>query len=108
MSNAIPQFSPRRPRFGQMSLLLIGGAVLVALAAAVTVALRHDSADANGLRQADQFAVRKGAFDITIPVSGELAALKQIEIRNLLDSRAVISELVPEGTFVHKGDVLFR
>ena len=37
-------------------------------------------------------------FDILLPVSGELAAQKQVEVRNRIEQRAVIKEIVPEGT----------
>ncbi|MEM7228482.1 MAG: efflux RND transporter periplasmic adaptor subunit [Planctomycetota bacterium] len=54
-------------------------------------------------------AAKTGGFDITIPASGELAALRQTEIRNRLEStRAVIKEIIDEGKRVKKGDILFR
>jgi len=56
----------------------------------------------------DQYVVERGSFNISVPASGELAALNQIEIRNRLDYRAVITEVVKEGTYVKKGDVLVR
>ncbi|MHC4142197.1 MAG: hypothetical protein ACYSUF_10085, partial [Planctomycetota bacterium] len=34
---------------------------------------------------ADEHAVRRGSFEISVPASGELAAKEQIEIRNKLD-----------------------
>jgi len=43
-----------------------------------------------------------------IPVSGELAAVRQVEIRNQLESRSVITEILDEGTQVKKGDVVVR
>ncbi len=56
----------------------------------------------------DQFTVRRGTFDITVPSSGELSALKQVEIRNTYEYRAVITEIIDEGKTVKKGDTLFR
>lgn len=56
----------------------------------------------------DVHVVQKGDFDISIPASGEFAALNQIEVKNQLETRAVITEIVEEGTHVKKGDVLFR
>lgn len=47
-------------------------------------------------------------FDMIIPVSGELAALRQVEVRNLLEGRSVITEIVAEGLRVQKGDVLVK
>src|SRR6185503_2629442 len=40
--------------------------------------------------------------------SGELSALKQIEIRNKVDGKATINEIVAEGTSVNTGDVILR
>jgi len=56
----------------------------------------------------DLHTVEKSSFDMVLPVSGELAAQQQVEIRNKLESRAVITEIVTEGTRVSKGDVVVR
>ncbi len=61
-----------------------------------------------GARGLDLHTVARTDFDIAIPVSGELAALRQVEVRNLLEGRAVITEIVPEGRRVAKGDVLLK
>jgi HlyD family secretion protein len=55
---------------------------------------------------ADEHAVRRGSFEISVPASGELAAKEQIEIRNKLDYRAVITQVIDEGEIVKTGDVL--
>ena len=52
--------------------------------------------------------VERGNFDITVPTSGELSALEQVNIHNVLELNAVIIELVDEGTRVGAGDVLLR
>ena len=41
------------------------------------------------------FEVNRGAFEIRIPATGELAAARQIEIKNMLESRAVIARWCP-------------
>ena len=56
----------------------------------------------------DIYAVHSGGFKITIPASGELAALQQVEISSGLEGRAVITEIVDEGVMVEKGDILIR
>lgn len=61
-----------------------------------------------GARGLDLHTVARTDFDIAIPVSGELAALRQVEVRNLLEARAVITEIVPEGRRVAKGEVLLK
>ncbi len=57
---------------------------------------------------AEAQVVERGGFDITVPTSGQLAALMQIDIRNELENNAVITELIDEGSLVAKGDVLLR
>jgi len=57
---------------------------------------------------ADLFPVERADFDMVIPVTGELAAQRQVEIRNKLESRALITEIVAEGQSVQKGEVLVR
>ena len=52
--------------------------------------------------------VARGDFMISIPASGELSANKLVEIRNPLETRGIIMEIVGEGTSVKKGDVLVR
>lgn len=54
------------------------------------------------------YETERGDFDMVIPVSGELVAARQIEVRNKLDGRAVITEIVPEGRSVKQGEVLLR
>ncbi len=81
---------------------------LAAVLGATTLFVRSTSSvgDENGA--ADRHVVRRGSFDITVPASGELAALKQIEIRNRLETRAVITEITEEGKTVKAGDILLR
>jgi multidrug efflux pump subunit AcrA (membrane-fusion protein) len=56
----------------------------------------------------DVHNVARGDFMISIPASGELSANKLVEIRNPLETRGIIMEIVGEGTSVKKGDVLVR
>ena len=88
-------------------MILVVVAVVVAAAGILGLTMRGGG---EGGRRAssDLSSVRRGSFDITIPTSGELTAQDQIEIRNRLDKRAVITEIVPEGTWVKPGDVLLR
>lgn len=57
---------------------------------------------------ADIAIARIQSFDIATTASGELQAKNQIEIRSLLESQSTITEVVPEGTLVKKGDLLVR
>jgi HlyD family secretion protein len=56
----------------------------------------------------DLLPVERSNFDMVIPVTGELAAQRQIEIRNKLESRALITEIMAEGQAVKQGEVLVR
>ncbi|MFZ4749100.1 MAG: HlyD family efflux transporter periplasmic adaptor subunit [Phycisphaerales bacterium] len=67
-----------------------------------------DAAATQAVAARDLHTVEKGSFDMILPVSGELAAQQQVELRNKLETRAVITEIAPEGTRVSKGDVLVR
>jgi len=58
--------------------------------------------------RSDIFLARRGSFDVTIPASGELNALRQSEISSQLEVRAVITEIIDEGVTVRKGDLLIR
>ncbi len=66
------------------------------------------SAEPSSLTARDVHTVERSSFDMVLPVSGELAAQRQVEIRNKLETRAVITEIVPEGTRVTKGAVVVR
>lgn len=48
------------------------------------------------------------SFTITTLANGELEAKNQLEIRNRVESRTAIVEIVPEGTTVRRGEVLIR
>jgi len=96
-------------RRGGVGLSVLGVAVLLALGLGAFLWWTSRSADAgSGATAADIFEVERGSFDVAIPASGELAALKQIEIRNPIEGRAVITYIVDEGVRVQKGDVLVR
>ncbi|MDP6541608.1 MAG: HlyD family efflux transporter periplasmic adaptor subunit [Phycisphaerales bacterium] len=68
----------------------------------------NDNGNGDGLGAGALYEVSRGGFEITVPTSGELAALEQVNIHNELESGAVIIELVDEGTKVVAGDVLLR
>lgn len=84
----------------------------LALVAVITAAgCNREPGDSGNVRtasQVDLYSVERTDFDMAIPVSGELAAMRQIEVRNRLESRAVITEIIPEGKSVRKGEVVLR
>ncbi len=102
MNNAL---SNRRAGTTVVVVTIIGLATVLGTA---TLLVRSNPSVGNGNGAADRHVVRRGSFDITIPTSGELAALHQIEIRNKMKSRGVLTEIVSEGTTVKEGDVLLR
>ena len=59
-------------------------------------------------QSADVARAQMTSFEITTLASGELEARNQVEIRSEVESATTIVEIVPEGTFVKRGDVLVR
>jgi multidrug resistance efflux pump len=108
-----PGSRPRlRTRTGQITLLIVGGvaALVVVGIAALLIGGGSDASGGGGGGggSSDRHIVRRGGFQITIPVLGELQAQEQIEIRNRMDTQAIITEIIPEGTWANTGDVLLR
>ena len=85
-------------------------AILVGLGLVATAALvvHNGSPAAEGAAGDDSFVVQRGGFEITIPASGELEAKEQIDVRNKLEHRAILTWIIEEGATVKAGDVLFR
>ena len=82
--------------------------VIVTGAAMTTLVVRNGSSSGTEAGSEGTYIVRRDSFDITVPASGELAALEQIEIRNRLETQAVITEITEEGKTVKAGDMLIR
>ena len=97
----------RRAR-GQSTLIVVIIVALVAVVGAMAFFLGTGSASRDGDRSGDLYTARLGTFDITVPSSGELAALNSVEIRNKLEVRATITWIIEEGTTAKAGDVLIR
>jgi HlyD family secretion protein len=96
------------PRGAATATIVIGVVIVIAAVAGAVLLLRGGSGGATGNGTPDTFLVQRGSFDITIPASGELAALKQTEISSQLESRATITYIIEEGVQVEPGDVLIR
>ena len=82
--------------------------VVLGLSALATWALRSGGAGDGADEIHELFEVARGSFEIRIPATGELAAARQIEIKNRLESRAIITEVAEEGTIVKIGDLLVK
>lgn len=68
-------------------------------------------AERNGAaaRAASEFAsVTKASFDINTIATGELRAKEETTIRSLLEAESTIVQIVNEGTFAKKGDLLIE
>ena len=89
-------------------VLVAAGAAMIMLGAAWLAS--DDSEGSNVVdEQADLYTIELGSFDITIPASGELSALDQVEVRCELDgNNNALVEIVDEGINVKQGDLLFR
>lgn len=104
-TNAI---SRRRRGMTSTGVLVAAGAALIMLGAA-WLASDGSGSSSGVVEQADLYVVEVGSFDITIPASGELAALEQVEVRCELDgNNNALVEIVDEGINVAEGDLLFR
>lgn len=102
-----PLRRPTSPPRGSTTAFIIGALVLAVLVV-VGLMVFPDSQRSSRGQADDLYTVQRGDFSITIPASGELLAREQIEIRNRLESRAEITEIIDEGTYVEEGDVLMR
>lgn len=102
----------RKTRLGAVTATLISAIALIGVLLggffifSNVVSGRADGSAAD--RRGDIFVVRQGSFDISVVASGELTALNQIEIRNPIEGRAVITWIIDEGVRVKMGDVLIR
>jgi HlyD family secretion protein len=91
----LPPPLQRRPvLFAAAAILLLGLVVLILRPAAGTGA-------STGYHE-----VKRGDFTVTIVEGGALAAVSEVSIRNEVEGTARIISIVPEGTYVKKGDLL--
>lgn len=106
MTNAPNNSRRTRTRLVIAALILsagLGGVALTPMLGAGRVMGPSDSGESS-----DLIAVQTISFDITTTASGELEALRQIELRSQLEQDTAITEIVPEGQRVKAGDVLVR
>lgn len=88
-----------------LALLVIAA---VAGAAIWFTLARTGSSNADNLNSTEIGVASVLSFDIRTTANGELAARRQTEIRNPLQARATITEVIAEGSFVRQGDLLVR
>ena len=93
------------------TLMVAGGAVvLVAILVGGVMYLQNSSKNKGAPVGSAPDLVRVGemSFDILTTSMGDLQAKSSIEIRNKVEARTSIAEIVAEGSFVKKGDLLVR
>lgn len=88
--------------------LLIGSSIVVGALALIGAAVLRSGPSDQSDSATELFTVKRGSFDIILPATGELVAIKQIEIRNQLKNEAIITEIIEEGKWVKAGDMLLR
>ncbi|MBX3744391.1 MAG: efflux RND transporter periplasmic adaptor subunit [Verrucomicrobiae bacterium] len=81
--------------------VLLGVAALLLIVLIVAVATPRDSAASTGFHE-----VRRGTFTVSIVEAGNLAAVSEVSIRSEVEGTARIIYIVPEGSFVHRGDMI--
>lgn len=106
--NAYPQASPPladpsgpepSPLMSRTLLMVLGVIVLLALSYWVFRPKPSESATS-------YYEVRSGDFTVSIIEGGTLAAVSEISIRNEVEGTSRIIFIVPEGSYVKKGDLL--
>lgn len=85
-------------------------ALVLCLSAGGLVALRAQEPrpPAAGTVTADRAVAKRTSFEVTTVANGELEAKDKIEIRNPLDQESTIVQIVAEGSWATKGDVLVQ
>ncbi|MEM9252885.1 MAG: biotin/lipoyl-binding protein, partial [Planctomycetota bacterium] len=102
----------RRRGMGLAGVMAVVATVVLVIAAVAGWTLlggeSEDSGTAVGIEGAQWYRVEPQSFDLTVVASGELQAADQTEVKSEVEGRVAIVEIVEEGTFVEKGDVLVR
>lgn len=95
-------------RAGMGLWTVVFGVVALALAGLGLVAVAGTGERVEEGTSLDLATAQIRSFAITTLANGELEAKNQLEIRNRVESRTAIVEIVPEGRTVQRGDVLIR
>ncbi len=98
-------------RRGSMLAAVLVAVVVVLIVVAASVFMLGgpgDGSTSESAGTAELAPAERGSFDIVTLAMGELEAKNRIEIRNRMNGRATIIEIIPEGTTVEEGDLLVR
>jgi len=85
---------------------LIGVAVLVVVAATAVIWLKAVRGSEDPAATMATFVAKRGPLMISVLESGAIKAKEQEVIRNEVEGRTTLISIVPEGTYVHEGDLL--
>ena len=96
LTNTMPAAIRRRP-----ILLATVGILVVVAAWFLLFRPARGSADANAF-----YTVKRGDFTVTVVEGGTLSAVNEVVIRNEVEGTARIIYIVPEGSYVQKGELL--
>lgn len=112
-NSTLPSASSGLRRRGAVRLGAVVGIVLLGAAGTAIAAyvlsdtLGGESRGVAG-QKPDLIPAERQTFEITTTATGELAAARQIELRNQLEQPTTITEIIREGTQVNAGEVLVR
>ncbi len=102
VNNSKSNGSSRKP------VKLIGAAILVAAVVLAVIWLKAVRGGEDPTAMMATFAARRGPLMISVLESGAIKAKEQEIIRNEVEGRTTIVEIIPEGTRVKKGDLLLQ
>lgn len=107
-ADARPRRRPSAPRamgmwapIGAVAVVLVGGVGLA-------VATRSGAEASESQPGLELGTAARRSFNITTLANGELEATNQLELRNKVESRTSIVEIIAEGTMAKAGDVLVK
>lgn len=90
--------------------LWIGAALIVAVSGVAVMIYAVDDSGSVPVPASDSlwYEIRKGPLTISLSANGSIKSKDQLTIRNELPGKTTIVKLVPEGTVVKKGDLVFE
>jgi HlyD family secretion protein len=91
---------------GRKPYRIVGTALLVVVLGLVAVWLKVVRGGENPASTVATFAARRGPLTVSVLEAGSLRAKDPVILRSALPRRATIISIVPEGTYVHEGDLL--
>lgn len=107
-ARSVPRARRAAVRLGAIVGTVLLGTVGTAITAYVLTDTLGGESRAMAGQKPDLIPAERQTFEITTTATGELAAARQIELRNQLEQPTTITEIIREGTQVTAGEVLVR